>query len=131
MSFDREQATTEPTESERTWAMLAHLGGPIGSLFSVFLLGFVAPLVVYLARRDDSPFVADQAKEALDWQITLLLLHVGGFLAIFLTLGLGILIVGPIFIALWILELVLGIVGGLQAYSGRRYRYPFTLRFLR
>lgn len=130
MNVDGVYETRETTREERTWAMFAHLGAPIGALASAGTLGWVIPLVVYFARRDDSEFAADQGKEALNWQITLFLLHVGGILAIFLTIGIGALIVIPMFFVLWILELVLGVVGGLQAYEGKRYRYPFALRLL-
>jgi uncharacterized Tic20 family protein len=130
MTNDRAQEGGLTTKEERTWAMFAHLSGPIGTLASAGLLGFLVPLVVYLARRHDSEFASDQAREALNWQITLALLHIGGVLAILLTIGIGALIVLPLFFVLWILELVLGVVAGLQAYEGHRYRYPFALRLL-
>ena len=51
-------------------------------------------------------------------------------LAILFTIGIGALLVIPLFFVLWVLELVLGVVAGLQAHQGRRYRYPFALRLL-
>jgi uncharacterized Tic20 family protein len=70
-------ATTSSTPSERTWALIAHLGGPAGILLSAGLFRFrCSRFVIYLAKRDDSEFAGDQAKEALNFQITLFLLHV-------------------------------------------------------
>lgn len=120
----------EHDRNERTWALVAHASGPAGLLLSAMLLGFLGPLVIYLAKRDESEFVADQAKEALNFQITCFLLHVGLIVFVVFTLGIGLLLAIPIFLVLWVLELVLGLVAALRAYEGQRYRYPFALRFL-
>jgi len=125
------QGSALPTREERTWALLAHLGGPAGLLLSAGLFGFAVPLVIWLARRDDSSYVGDQAREALNFQLTLLLVHLTGWLFALLTLGLGLLVVVPFFFVLWIGELILGVVAGLRANEGVRYRYPLTIRFLR
>src|SRR4029450_2402433 len=57
----------EPTADERQWALLAHLSGLIAS--AVGGLSFLGPLIVWLIKKDQSAFVADQAKEALNFQI--------------------------------------------------------------
>jgi hypothetical protein len=125
--------TTEgarPRREERTWALVAHAGGPAGLLLSAGLFGFAVPLVVYLARRDDSPFIGDQAKEALNFQLTLLLVHLAAWAFVLFTLGLGFLVVLPFFFFLWCLELLLGVVAALRANTGHRYRYPLTVRLI-
>lgn len=121
-----------PTSSrdDRRLAALAHAGGPLGLLLSAGLLGFVIPLAVWIAKRDTSSFVEDQGREALNFQITLLLLHVAGWLFVLLTLGLGFLVVLPAFLVLWVVELVLGILAAVRALDGERYRYPLALRLL-
>lgn len=121
---------SSPTREERTWALIAHLGGPAGLLLSAGLFGFAVPLVVWLAKRDESEFVAHQGKEALNFQLTLFLLYALGWLFVLLTIGVGILVVWPAFLALWIVELIIGVVAALRAYDGRRYRYPCTLRMI-
>ena len=123
-------ATTSSTPSERTWALVAHLGGPAGILLSAGLFGFAVPLVIYLAKRDDSEFAGNQAKEALNFQLTLFLLHVAICGFVLVTLGLGLLVVWPFAIALWFVELVLGVVAALKSYGGTRFRYPLTLRMI-
>lgn len=124
------RASALPTREERTWALIAHAGGPAGLLLSAGLFGFVVPLVVWLAKRDDSAFVAHQGKEALNFQLTLFLLHVSAWLFVLLTIGVGILIVWPLLLALWCIELVLGLVAALRSYEGTRFRYPCTLRMI-
>jgi uncharacterized Tic20 family protein len=102
---------------ERTWALVAHVGG--------LLTSFIAPLVIWLAKGDDSEFVRDQAKEALNFQITLLIASVVGATTT-VCLGLGFLVLA----AVWIADVVLSLVAALRSYDGHRYRYPATLRLI-
>jgi len=102
---------------ERTWALVAHVGGLVTS--------FVVPLVVWLAKGDDGEFVRDQAREALNFQITLLIASVIGTTTT-VCLGLGYLILAVVGIA----DLVLSLVAALRSYDGHRYRYPATLRLI-
>ncbi len=114
-----EGADGEPTISkdDRLWALIAHLGG--------LLTSFIAPLVIWLAKRDDSEFVSAQAKEALNFQITLIILSIVGG-ATTVCLGLGFLVL----VAASIADVVLSLVAALRSYDGHRYRYPFTLRLI-
>ena len=119
---EAEQTVVNPDGSpvapaeERTWALIAHLGG----LFT----SFIAPLVVWLVKKDEGEFVADQAKEALNFQITVAILMIVGGVGTFCLIGI------PIIIIVYLADLVFSIVAGLRAYDGRRYRYPFALRLL-
>lgn len=111
--------------------MLAHLSAFAGALIA---LAFVGPLVVWLVKRDESPFVADQAREALNFNLSLYLyLTVGTVLLVIvgvLTLGLGfaLFVLLPIGGLVW---LILTIVAAVRANNGERYRYPLTIRFVR
>lgn len=108
------QATTK---DERTLAMLCHLLG--------ILTGFVGPLVLWLIKKDESAFLNDQGKEALNFQITLLLAYfAAGALTIVL---IGLLLIPVLFIGSFILM----ILAGLKANEGVLYRYPFTLRLIK
>ena len=107
---------------ERNWAMAAHL-----SALSTFLIPFgnvLGPLVVWLVKRDTMPLVADQGKEALNFNITAL----GAFLigAILTVVLVGFLVMAAVGIA-W---LVLTIIAAIAASKGETYRYPFTLRLV-
>ena len=104
---------------QRMWAMLAHLGG--------ILLGFVAPLIVWLVYREKSRFVDEQAKEALNFQITMLIGWVVIFILTLVTLG----ILFFLYFILWIVIVAFSIIGGLAANKGQAYRYPFALRLIK
>lgn len=104
---------------QRLWAMLAHLGG--------ILFGFVAPLIVWLVYREKSRFVEEQAKEALNFQITMLIGWVVIFILTLVTFGLA----GLLYLLLWAAILVFSIIAGLAANKGEAYRYPFALRLIK
>ncbi|MFL5747282.1 MAG: DUF4870 domain-containing protein [Niastella sp.] len=103
-----------PTSDERTLALLSHV-------LTIFFWIF-PPLIIYLIKKDESKFVAEHAKESLNFQITVGIV----FIILFLT------IIG-IFL-LWIvgiLVLVLVIVATVKASESKLYRYPFTLRLIK
>lgn len=104
----------------RNWATMGHL-----SAFVQFvgIPAFLGPLAVWLLKRDD-PFAADQAKEALNFNISILIYGILSAVAILLLVGLILL---PIVAISWF---VLVIVASVKASSGETYRYPFTLRFI-
>ena len=120
---------------ERTWGMFAHLSALLGALLTASLGAgwgcFIGPLVIWLVKKDTMPFVADQAKEALNFNITvalamlvLVLLGVGTF-------GVGFLVTAPLMLILGLAALVLVIVAGIKANAGEAYRYPFALRLVK
>lgn len=123
---------------DRNLAMLAHLSALLGLIFSAGILVFLGPLVFWLIYKDrpEKAFVASQAKEALNFQISLALIifvtaiammalsiipFIGWLIAALLGLGLLILAIA---------DFVLTIIAALKAKNGIAYRYPFTLRLL-
>lgn len=114
------------TETEdRQWASFAHLGG---------ILGFLPSLIIWLVFKDRGRFTAVEAKEALNFQITLLIGYVAiNILSAFLaavTFGIGG-ILSLLLLVLWILGVVFSILGFTQAKDGHHYRYPFNLRLIK
>lgn len=103
----------------RTMAMLAHL---LGALFSV-----LGPLIIWVLKKDSSPFVDSQGKEAVNFQLTVLIAHVLAY--VLLVVSCGFLFFLPIITAL--LQLIMGIIGAMQANNGVDYRYPFSIRFIK
>ena len=101
---------------QRMWAMLAHLSG---ILFSV-----VGPLVIWLVQKDKGLFVTEQAKEALNFQITLLIGYLAAGVLTFLIVGFFLLFVLPV------LAVVFGVLAAVASNKGENYRYPFTLRLV-
>jgi uncharacterized Tic20 family protein len=100
-----------PTSDERTIALLSHV--------LCFVVGILAPLIIYLVKKDESPYVAAHAKESLNFQITFWIV----FCLVFLTV-IGIFVVG-------IFATILVIVATIRASEGKLYRYPFTIRFVK
>src|SRR5215813_3958508 len=95
-----------PTETERTWGMLAHLSALVGLVMP--LIGIVlGPLVVWLLRRDQSAFVEAHAKEALNFNITVLIAAVGCF--ILMLVFVGFLLGAALFIAWLVMTLIAAI----------------------
>lgn len=102
---------------QRLWATLAHIGGV---LFSV-----IAPLIVWLVHKGRGAFVEEQAKEALNFQILILIAYfVSGILSV---IGIGLLIMPVV----WIVALVFGIMAAVAANRGEAYRYPFNWRIVK
>jgi len=121
----------------RGWAIGAHLGGLIVGLSTAAVFGFVGPLLVWLFKRDEHPFTDHHTKEALNFQLTVLLVLVlSVVLAIpvvifgVLTLGLGLILVGALAVVALVAWIVLPIIGAVKASNGEGYRYPLTIRFI-
>jgi uncharacterized Tic20 family protein len=124
----------DPGPDERQWAMFAHLSALAGALVSSWFGGFgvfVGPLVIWLLKKDTMPFVDDQGKEALNFNITMAVILFGLFLMTIFTLGIGIIVTGPLFALVGLVWLAFTIVAAIRANEGRRYRYPLTVRLIK
>jgi len=104
-------------DEERMWAMLSHVGG--------IVVGFLAGLIVMLVFGKRSAFVNDQAKEALNFQITL---AIGWVAALILS---AVFIGFLLYPVLAIADLVFSIIAGIAANKGEIYRYPVCLRLVK
>jgi uncharacterized protein len=113
-----------PTQDERTWGMIAHL-----SAFAVFVFplggNILAPLVIWLTRRDTSAYVALEAREALNFNISVALGWIVCGSLVFALIGI------PLGAALFLYWLVMAIVAAVKASEGVGYRYPFSLRLVK
>ena len=120
---------------ERQWAMFAHLSALIGGIVTAGWAGslgcFVGPLVIWMMKKDTMPFVDDQAKEALNFNISVAIVFFVLFVLTLVTLGIGALLTVPVMILVGIGWLVLTIIAGMKANQGERYRYPLTLRLVK
>jgi uncharacterized Tic20 family protein len=119
--FDARKSGMELSSDERTWGLFAHLAGLAGNI--VPLGSIVAPLVIWKMKEGESEFVADQAKESLNFQITMLI-------ALLICIPLCFVFVGFFLIAaLVVFDLVCIVLGMLRANEGIWYRYPVSIRF--
>jgi uncharacterized Tic20 family protein len=117
------QAPAAPGREERQWAMLCHMSAML--MYLTVIGGFIAPFVIWLLKRDEMPFVADQGRETLNFQITTLLaLVVGGCLAIVL---IGFVIIGLVLL----FHFIVTIIAAVKTSEGVVYRYPICWRVIR
>lgn len=120
---------------ERQWAMFAHLSALLGALVTAgwaFSIGcFLGPLVIWLMKRDTMPFVADQAKEALNFTITLAAVMLVLLLVSVLTLGIGLLITVPLTLLISLAALVFIVMAAIKSNGGEAYRYPVAVRLVK
>ena len=110
-------APLAPKGSDKIWSMLSHLSALLG-------VGFVLPLVVYLAMRQESEYVAANAREALNFHISVLIYTLCCVPLVFIVVGI------PLLIVLGLGSLVLAIIATIKASDGGCYRYPLTLRLV-
>ncbi|WP_345295704.1 DUF4870 domain-containing protein [Luteimonas vadosa] len=115
--------------------MFAHLSALIGGIITTGWAGsigcFVGPLVIWLLKKDEMPFVDDQGKEALNFNITVAIAFLALLLLSILTLGIGMVIAIPAWIVIGVAWIVLTIIASMKANEGVAYRYPFTLRLVK
>ena len=108
-----------PSKDNLTMAMLCHLLGA--------LLGILGALIIWLIKKDDHPFIDDQGKESVNFQLTMLITHVlAGVIAV---ASCGFLFFLPMIT--YVVGLVLGIMGAVEANQAKWYRYPFNIRFIK
>ena len=105
-----------PPSEERNLAVAAHLLG--------VLISFLGPLIIWLIKRETAPFVKDQATEALNFQITVLIAHATA--GVLMVIGIGCILMPIILVA----NLILSIIAAVAASNGERYRYPIALRLI-
>ena len=109
----------EAPQDDRTIALLTHLSGIIA--------GFIVPLIIWLINKDkpEKSWLNDQSKEALNFQITLLIVYVIGVI-------LSVILIGALINLLaWVACIVFSIIAGVAANKGEAYRYPFALRLIK
>ena len=125
--FERQFTMTEPTPQaapsaplnqteDRQWASFAHLGG---------IVGFLPSLIIWLVFKDRGAFTNTEAKEALNFQITMAIVYIIGSI-------LTVIVIGPLIsLAAAIVSVIFSIMGFLKAKDGITYRYPFALRLIK
>jgi uncharacterized Tic20 family protein len=107
-----------PSKDEKTWGLLSHLSG--------IFLGLVGPLIIWMIKKEEMPFVNQEAKEALNFQITLAIGYVAAGI-----LGHSLHISSLLYPALGICNLVFSIMGAMKANEGTAYAYPFSLKLVK
>ena len=122
--FDTQPPSTDAVPADaRQWGLFAHLSALIGLIIPFG--NVLGPLIIWQVKQAEMPFVGDQGKEALNFQITVAIAMLICIVLSFVLIGLLLLpIVG-------IAALVFTIIGGIKANEGQYYRYPFALRLIK
>ena len=103
-----------PTSDEKTMAILSHILNLVAPI--------VAPLIIYLIKKDESPFIASHSRESLNFQITVML----ACAILFIT------VIGLLFIwVVGIFSLICVVIATIRASEGKLYRYPMSLRLIK
>ncbi len=109
--------------------MFAHLSALLGSF--VGGLSFLGPMIIYLVKKDEHPFIAEHSREALNFNLSALLYFViagfATFILVFVIIGLLLI---PVLIGMAIAWVVFVILAAIKANGGEPYRYPLTIRFV-
>jgi uncharacterized protein len=116
--------TSTSSSNVRTWTVLCHATALAG-FFVPWAGHILGPLIVWLAKRGDSPEIDVHGKESLNFQISMLIYSlIAGVLCLVL---IGFVLLG----ILHILNLVLVIIASIQASEGKLYRYPISIRLVK
>jgi uncharacterized Tic20 family protein len=110
-------------DNERTWGMLCHISALAG--FVIPFGNIIGPLIIYSMKKDEYPFVADQGRESLNFQISVMVYLLMAFLLLLLVFGILFIIVIPI------LSFILTVIAAVRANDGEYYRYPFCIHFIK
>lgn len=106
----------QPSSESKMLGMLAHLLG---------IMGFLGPLIIWLIKKDDDPYVDEHGKESLNFQITMMIAFFISGMSTIIFIGC---ITTPILV---IADIILCIMAGMKANEGISYKYPLTIRFIK
>ena len=112
-----------PDKEERTWGMLCHLVVFVG--YIIPFASIIGPLVIWMIKRDEMPFVDDQGKESLNFQITIMLALIASGILMFVLIGVVLIFVVVIF------QFIVVIIASIKAKEGVYYRYPLCIRLIK
>lgn len=117
-----ENNVSKNSQDERMWAMVAHLSAFIGMV--VPFGNIFAPLVIWILKKDTSKFVDEQAKESLNFQISITIYLLVSIFLVLLLIGILVIILIGLF------AIIMVVIASINAYDGKNYKYPLTFRFV-
>jgi len=112
-----------PSRDERMWAMGCHISTFFGWVFPFG--NIIAPLVIWLIKKEESEFIGDQGKEALNFQISLTIYIAISAVLVLLIIGI------PMLIGLVLFDFIVTVIAAIRAADGVRYRYPMTMHLVK
>jgi len=120
------ETNEELSQDARKWAMFCHLAGLAGLIPVAPVFGSViAPLIIWQMKKNEFEFVDEHGKEALNFQISILIYALASGLLCFACVGFFLL---P---AVYIFNLIFLLIAAVKANNGERYCYPLSIRFVK
>ena len=121
----------EINKDARMWAMFSHLAGLCALLPIVPIIGgVIGPLIIWQIKKDDNLFIDEQGKEAVNFQISILLYSlIGGIVSAITCVGIA--LIPIVVVIIGIFDIVFLIIASIKANNGEHYRYPLTVRFIK
>ena len=120
------EVSKEVDKDARMWAMFCHLAGLALFIPIIPIIGnVIGPLIIWQIKKDDYPFVDEQGKEAVNFQISMLIYGVIAAILIFACIG------AVLLPAVIIFDVVFLLIAAVKANNGHHYRYPLTIRFIK
>ena len=122
---DSNPANTEPSspteisKDARSMALLSHLLG--------ILTNLLVPLIIWIVKKEEDPYIEDQSKEALNFQITVIIAHFAVGIISVITFGIGAFLLPLVMIG----NLAFGIIAAMKSNEGIAYRYPLSIRIIK
>ncbi|MDI6098257.1 DUF4870 domain-containing protein [Actinoplanes sp. NEAU-A12] len=111
---------------DRTWILVAHFGGAAGAFLGGAFVGWIGPLVAFLARGNVSPVVRAEAAKALNFQLLWMVIAVIGYATIFcFFIGLAVVAVA------WLVASIFGLIAGIKSLNGEPYNYPGNVNWVK
>jgi uncharacterized Tic20 family protein len=110
---------------DRTWVLVAHFGGAAGAFLGGGAGGWIAPLIAYLARGQQSPVVRAEAVKALNFQILWTIITVVGWITVCILIG------WLVLLAAWLIATIFGVIAGVKASNNEPYNYPMTVSIIK
>lgn len=124
-----EATASQIDKDARMWAMVCHLSALL-QFAGPTVLSIIGPLVVWLIKRDEHPFIDDQGKESLNFQISMTI-YTWAITILLLVTCVGAVLLIAVIPILILVDVILVVVASLKANDGIAYRYPLTIRFLK
>ena len=110
-------------QEERLYATACHFAGlPIFAVFG--MANLIAPLVIWLMKKETMPFVDAHGKESINFQLTLLIGYVISGMLVCVYIGVAMIA------ALAIVQIIFPLIAGISAFDGKPYKYPFCIRMV-
>ena len=118
------QVSAEVNKEACMWAMFCHLAG-LCAFVIPFVGNIVGPLILWQIKKDEYPFVGEQGKEAVNFQISMTIYGLISAVLSFVCIGFFLLA------AVGVVDLVFLLIAAVKANNGQHYRYPLTIRFIK